>query len=238
MNRSMSTWLPTLRRASALAAVAGLVAFGASIVAAQALTPTTTWVPVHVCGAPKAGHAACDAMKLVAKTTTSATPARATPMTAVPAGPAGGYTPADLAAAYGVTVDSSAGARTVAIVDAYNNPNVIADLNTFDAHYGIPAETTTSFKVVNQSGAASPLPANNTGWATEESLDVQTVRGLCRLCNIVLVEATSNAWADLAAATDTAATTMNAKIVSNSYGGSEAGFASASSYDHKGVAIV
>src|SRR5262249_59975710 len=110
------------------------------------------------------------------------------------------------------------------------------DLNTFDAQYGLPAETSTSFKVVNQRGGAT-LPTPDQGWAGEITLDVQAVRGLCHACKILLVEATSNSDSDLSTATSYAAS--QASIVSNSYGGPETpSDPNASAYNHPGVAIL
>jgi len=137
-------------------------------------------------------------------------------------GPAGGYTPSDLATAYAVNpASTTATGQLVAIVDAFSDPNVLSELNTFDAQYSLPTETSTSFKVVNESGATSPLPAGNTRWAGEIALDVQTVRGLCHVCKIVLIEATTNSFDDLASAEATAATVVHATEISNSYGGNE-----------------
>ena len=57
--------------------------------------------------------------------------------------------------------------KTVAIVDAYDDPNAASDLSTYRSNFGLPACTTANgcFKKVNQNGATSPLPAANTGWA-------------------------------------------------------------------------
>ena len=156
-------------------------------------------------------------------------------------GPSGGYTPAQLAKAYGVDVNAAASAnQTVAIVDAFDDPTVKTDLATFDTNYGLPAETSTSFRVVNQTGG-STLPAANAGWAGEITLDVQAVRGLCHKCKILLVEANSNSFDDLAAAVNEAAT-LHANEISNSYGGAETGAGItptiAAAYNHPGIAIV
>jgi PKD domain-containing protein len=240
-------FIVTAVAASALVGVAGTSAAGADSGASVA-------VPVESCPAATPGFAQCFAMHLVQQRLSQLSPAaRAAALhaqsvrQAVPAaldtGPAGGYTPADLAKAYGLDVTASAAASiTVALVDAYDAPNIKADLNAFNAHYGIAAETATSFRVVNQSGAASPLPAFNSGWAGESTLDVQTVRGLCRKCKIVLVEADSNSYPDLAAAENTAAGSLvKATIISNSFGGVELpdkGATNAAAYNHPGVAIV
>ena len=57
-----------------------------------------------------------------------------------------GYTPQQIQNAYGVNqikfsngvVGNGAG-QTIAIVDAYNDPNIQADLNMFDTQFGLPA---------------------------------------------------------------------------------------------------
>jgi hypothetical protein len=133
---------------------------------------------------------------------------------------------------------NAATTQVVAIVDAYNDANVLSELNSFDHSYGLPNETATSFTVVNQDGNASPLPAGNADWAGEIALDVQAVRGLCHKCRIVLVEADTNNNADLATAVNTAATTMHANIISNSYGGGGIDPADATKYNQPGVAIL
>ncbi|MGD0517598.1 MAG: hypothetical protein ABSA26_08695, partial [Thermoguttaceae bacterium] len=58
------------------------------------------------------------------------------------------YTPAEIRAAYGITGDGTG--QTIAIVDAYDNPNVLSDLKAFDAHYGLSNPT---FVKVNQKGS-------------------------------------------------------------------------------------
>jgi subtilase family serine protease len=87
-----------------------------------------------------------------------------------------GLTPAQVKAAYGFSgvkfgsvVGNGAG-QTIAIVDAYNDPNIKSDLAKFDATFGLAAPP--SFKVVNQSGGTS-LPQSDRGWAGEIALDVE-----------------------------------------------------------------
>jgi subtilase family serine protease len=138
------------------------------------------------------------------------------------AGPTG-YGPAQIQAAYKLKGLSSGG-KTVAIVDAFNDPNAEADLATYRKTYGLPACTTANgcFKQVNQNGAASPLPAGDTGWATEISLDLDTVSATCPDCHILLVEANSASTADLMAAEDVATgASSGAAAVSDSWGGAE-----------------
>ena len=154
-------------------------------------------------------------------------------------GPAGGLTPGDLATAYGLTTTGGAG-QTVAIVDAYNDPNINADLQTFDSHYGLTACSTSNgcLRVVNQSGGAAP-PANDTaGWSVEESLDVEAVHSVCQGCEIILVEANSDFDTDLGTA-ENRAVTLGATEVTNSFGGPEGGSTTAfqNDFNHPGVVI-
>jgi hypothetical protein len=223
----------------AIAAAAALVAPSAG---ASVGTGRTVWVAQSLCARSRPGLASCDGVRLVARkvaTDSTLTPAeRARPFVA--AGPSGGFSPAELAAAYGVSVSATAAAnQTVALVDAFDDPTVKSDLNTFDANYGIPAETSTSFRVVNQTGGAI-LPGSDPGWAGEITLDVQAVRGLCRKCKILLVETNSNSEADLAAGVNEAVA-LHATEVSNSYGVPETDSALtptvAAAYDHRGVVI-
>ncbi|HET6971560.1 MAG TPA: S53 family peptidase, partial [Phenylobacterium sp.] len=149
-----------------------------------------------------------------------------------------GYGPADLRSAYNVTAQGSASV-TVAIVDAYGYDNAESDLATYRAQFGLPACTTANgcFRKVNQTGAQGNYPRQNTGWAQETALDLDMVSAMCPGCKILLVEATSATFGNLAAAENTAAA-MGAHVISNSYGGGESGSQSyESAYNHAGVAI-
>ena len=171
-----------------------------------------------VCTAHHKNAFSCLALKLVSSRR-GARGARA--MTVRPdyaTGPAGGYTPSDLATAYSVNPDTATSQR-VFIVDAYDDPRAAGDLATFDAQYGLPAETATSFRETSQTGTTS-LPAPNPEWAGEESLDIEAVRGICHKCAITLMEADSDSDADLAGA-ENEAVVLGATIISNSLGEAE-----------------
>jgi YVTN family beta-propeller protein len=155
-------------------------------------------------------------------------------------GPAGGYTPGDLASAYEFSPTATGQGETVAIVDAYNNPNINSDLQAFDANYGLATCSTANgcLTVVNQTGGPT-LPADDTtGWSVEESLDVETVHSVCEECRIVLVEANSAEISDLAAANEEAYE-LGATEVSNSWGGVEdtSDTTYESDFDHPGVVV-
>lgn len=249
--------MKVLRRA--LVGVTGLAAVLAATAAVApssvgATTTTTTWVPKPICSQPAVGHKGCLGIKLVKRRVSldsvSAKRAdavrRAITRSSQLGGPAGGYTPMDLAKAYGVNPDAAAGAtQTVAVVDAYNDPSVRYDLDFFNAEYGLPAETAKSFRVVDQGGSSidpesATTPSPDEGWAGEITLDVQAVRGLCHLCKILLVEADSSSDQDLADAVDTAVR-LGATEVTNSYGGPETDPQNTAdvskAYDHPGVVI-
>jgi hypothetical protein len=147
-------------------------------------------------------------------------------------GATGGYSPQQLQQAYGLTSLLSSGTNgqgeTIAVVDAYHDPNIQQDLQTFDQRYGLP---TANLTVVNQTGSTTNLPAVDTsgGWEVEESLDVEWAHAIAPGAKLVLVEANSASLSDLMQAVKTASTTMGANVVSMSWGGSE--FASQTSYD-------
>jgi hypothetical protein len=151
---------------------------------------------------------------------------------AVPAG----YGPGDLRSAYKVT-GSGSPTYTIAIVDAYGYDNAEQDLAIYRAQYGLPACTTANgcFKKVDQRGGTN-YPRMDTGWAQETALDLDMASAMCPGCKILLVEATSATYGNLATAVNYAAAHANA--VSNSYGGSESGSTSyESAYNHPGIAI-
>ena len=152
-----------------------------------------------------------------------------------------GYGPADLQAAYNLASASAASgaSQTIAIVDAYDDPNAESDLSVYRSQYGLPPCTTANgcFRKVNQTGGTK-YPRGNGGWGQEISLDVDMASAICPNCKILLVEASSNSFANLSAAVDEAAK-LGANVISNSYGGSEysSEVSDQSHYNHPGVAI-
>jgi subtilase family serine protease len=155
--------------------------------------------------------------------------------TALPAG----LGSADFASAYKLPTTTAGVGQTVAIVDAFDDPTVASDLAVYRSTFGLPACTTANgcFRKVDQRGG-SVFPRKDAGWALEISLDVDTVSAICPNCHILLVEADTNSFANLAAAEDTAAR-LGANVISNSYGGGEyaAEVTDQSHFNHPGVAI-
>jgi hypothetical protein len=139
--------------------------------------------------------------------------------------------PAQMDAAYGVNAISFNGAvgngagQTIAIVDAYNDPNIISDASSFDSQFGLQQFNVSggpTLKVLNQTGGTS-LPANSSpgGWDLEESLDVEWAHSIAPQANIILFEANSASFADLGTAVATAANSTGVSVVSMSWGGGE-----------------
>ena len=158
-----------------------------------------------------------------------------------------GYSPANLASAYKWPFAPSApsanwawNGQTVAIVDAYDNPNAQADLSAYRAQFGLPACTSATgcFQKVNQRGGSTP-PSANVGWGQEIDLDIEMASAVCPACKILLVEADSNSLTDLGAAVNEAAF-LGANAISNSYGTSSE-FSSETSYEgyynHPNIAV-
>jgi len=188
----------------------------------------------HACSAPSAGHPECyvilDSTKEGVKTYTAGS------------GELGGFDPSDLRSAYKLPSTGGSG-QTVAVVDAYNDPNAESDLAAYRSHYGLSECTKANgcFKKVNQKGEEGSYPANEQGWSVEMSLDLDMVSAVCPGCHILLVEANEASVKELGAAVNEAAT-LGATEISNSYGLPEEyesegkGYKSYDSdYDHAGI---
>ncbi|WP_241968356.1 S53 family peptidase [Streptomyces sp. ICBB 8177] len=231
----------TLRRSTlSLTAVAGLALAGlaaapqAGAQPANAARTTHGVSTVRSCAVPRqAGWAACDALKV----TGGAVAAHASGVSPFASAPSG-YGPSDLRSAYNLPSNGGSG-QTVAIVDAYDNPNAEKDMAAYRSQFGLPACTSASgcFKKVGQTGGS--VPSADAGWAEEESLDVDMVSAVAPNAHIILVEAKSASMANLGAAVNEAVK-LGAKYVSNSYGGGESSSDTSydsSYFDHPGVAV-
>ncbi len=172
-----------------------------------------------VCPGALSGSARCHAQVV--------TDAHANPQAAI--SPTG-YGPAQFQAAYTLPSAIAGAGQTIAIVDAYDDPNAESDLSVYSSMYGLPPCTTANgcFSKVNQTGGTR-YPRADQGWALEISLDVQIAHAACPNCKILLVEAKTNSFANLLAAEDYA--TAHATVVSDSWGGSEFSTETSSSFD-------
>ena len=137
---------------------------------------------------------------------------------------------------YSRFVGNGAG-QTIAIVDAYNDPNINSDLAAFDKQFGLSAPP--SFTVDNLGATTT-----NAGWALEKSLDVEWAHAVAPEANIVLVEASSASLNALFSAVSYASKLQGVSVVSMSWGTTE--FWGESAYDsifttpagHNGVTFV
>jgi len=162
-----------------------------------------------------------------------------------------GLAPAQIRHAYGIdqvpfgSISTLGAGQTIAIVDAYNAPTIVADLKAFDAKFTLADPVLT---VIGQNGSTT-LPGTDpsgkgNSWALETSLDVEWAHAVAPGANILLVEANSNSDADLFAAIDTARHYAGVSVISMSWGGGE--WSSESYYDqffttpggHTGVTFV
>src|SRR5690242_21228187 len=192
-------------------AVIPLALFGSAGASHAATTHASTF---KSCATAKKGEAACMAVvRTDHMVSASALKPNATPS---------GYGPSQLQSAYKLPSSTAGSGRTVAIVDAYNDPTAEADLGVYRAQFGLPACTTANgcFKKLNQKGHEKNYPPFNLGWAQESALDLDMASAMCPNCTIYLVEANTNSFKNLGTAVDEAAT-LGAHVISNSYGGGE-----------------
>jgi subtilase family serine protease len=211
------------------AAVLSLSTFALIPTANAASDTGLTHRNVPVCAAPVAGSAACDAIRR--DTLDSKGKPVQTATTTLPAG----YGPSDIASAYNLSAGPHrTSVATVAIVDAYDDPTAAADLAHYRTTYGLPDCGSGCFTKVNQTGG-STMPKVNGGWAQEISLDLDMVSATCPDCHILLVEANSSSFANLATAVKYAASRPGVVAISNSYGGSDS--ANNTAYNQPGIAV-
>ena len=86
--------------------------------------------------------------------------------------------------------------QTIAIVDAYNDPDIVSDTAAFNTQFGLQQFNVAggpTLTVLNQTGGTTPPTASGTSeWAVEESLDVRMAHTIAPKANIILFEANSD----------------------------------------------
>ena len=129
-----------------------------------------------------------------------------------------GITPAEIKRIY--NLPTKGGQGTIAIIDAYDTPNIESDLAVFSDTYGLPTCTVKNgcFEkhVMISSGAGT-----NSGWAIETSLDVEWAHAIAPQAKILLISAKTSSGANLLAAVDYAASRKDVVAISMSWGGTE-----------------
>jgi subtilase family serine protease len=151
-----------------------------------------------------------------------------------------GLGPAELSSAYRLPATGGEG-KTVAVVDAFDDPNIEADLGVYRSTFGLPACTTANgcFRKLDATGTGHPPPAD-ADWAKETALDLDMVSAACPNCRILLVEAGGQDIPSLGAAENLAAATPGVVAISNSWGvvesDKEVGWEHF--FNHPGIAVV
>lgn len=167
------------------------------------------------------------------------------------------YSPAQIRAAYGLPALPAAGVtptaaqaaqlgagQTIYIVNAYHDPNIVAELAAFKQKFGLPGCTTKAISVTASlplpppaaaacelsvvystaaGGMTTTAPAYDAGWATEIALDVQWAHATAPLARIVLIEAPDASLNSLLAAVRLA-NAMGPGVVSMSFGANEGSY--------------
>lgn len=136
-----------------------------------------------------------------------------------------GYTPAQIRHAYGFdqitfgSVKGDGSGQTIAIVDAYDDPNIFKDLDVFDQTFGLLSYGSASSVLTK----ATPQGHTrvNSSWAGEISLDVEWAHAIAPGAHILLVETRSSSLTDLLAGVSYANSRPGVVAVSMSWGGSE-----------------
>ena len=134
------------------------------------------------------------------------------------------YDPYQIRHAYQVDSQIAAGydgtGHTIVIIDAFQNPNLVTQVATYDAFYGLPAINLTQIAPDGLT-AFDPTNGDMVGWAEEISLDVQWAHNIAPGAKIVLVLAKSDQDPDIQSALNYAVTNNLGDIISMSFGENE-----------------
>jgi subtilase family serine protease len=160
-----------------------------------------------------------------------------------------GLSPSVVRQAYGIsqvmfgTVAGDGSGQTIAIVDAYNDPNIVADLHAFDVQFGLSDPILTRIAQDGTTNLPGTDPSGRgNSWALEISLDVEWAHVVAPSANILLVEARSASQSDLLAAINTARRYAGVSVISMSWGSGETSTSYDSSFTtpagHNGVTFV
>jgi len=146
------------------------------------------------------------------------------------------YDPYQVRHAYHIDTLINAGfngkGKTIVIVDAFQSPNIVQELNFYNTFYGLPSLNGLgaapiaglgTFTQIAPDGLTSFVTGdpNMTGWAEEITLDVLWAHAMAPGANIVLVLAKSDADADILSATRYAVNNNLGDVISQSFGENE-----------------
>ncbi len=154
-----------------------------------------------------------------------------------------GLTPAQVRGAYGLTtvnfngITGDGDGQTIAIIDAYDDPNAASDLNAFSTTFGLPTfgagansptfsklgindSTNTTQPTLPGTDPAGPYINTEGGdWEQEESLDIEWAHVIAPMANITLIETTNTT--DLFNGVLAARKLTSVDVVSMSWSGGE-----------------
>jgi len=143
-----------------------------------------------------------------------------------------GLSPAQVRHAYGFdrivfsrngkALRSNGSGQTIAIVDAYDDPNIANDLRVFDRTFHLSDTDWRGKFALTKVMQKGTRP--NKDWALEISLDVEWAHAIAPKAHILLVEARSPTVPDLLRAIDYARSQKGVVAVSMSWGGDESPF--------------
>ena len=134
-----------------------------------------------------------------------------------------GYLPAQLRSAYGSQEALSAGmdgrGSTVAIVDAYASPTLLADAQTY-ARLNDPRHPlrSTQFRQVLPAAYAMQTECGAADWYAEQTLDVEAVHATAPAADILYVGSASCSDTAMTATVNTIVDNELAQVINNSYG--------------------
>ena len=160
--------------------------------------------------------------------------------TSAAAASTGPFTPAQIRHAYGFdqiqfgsSVKGDGTGQTIAIIDAYNDPNITFDLQAFDNNFGLAAPP--SLRVVAQDGSnnlpgTDPVPPGKINWEAEEALDVEWAHAMAPGARILVVETYDATYTNYFAGAVFAAGQPGVSVVSMSFQSGES--PGETSYDH------
>jgi subtilase family serine protease len=144
-----------------------------------------------------------------------------------------GLSPREIRHAYGLDhvvfsngkhpIHANGSGQTIAIVDAYDAPNIAHDLRVFSKTFNLPIKDANGDFVLTKA-TTTPRPPVDPGWALEISLDVEWAHAIAPRAHILLVEARSATTNDLLTAINYARRQKGVSAVSLSWGGNESPF--------------
>jgi subtilase family serine protease len=128
-----------------------------------------------------------------------------------------GFTPTQIKSIY--HLPQAGGSGTIAIVGAYDDATIEADLAAFDKQFGLPSCTKLNGCLTQH--VMSAKESDNAGWDLETSLDIEWAHAIAPNAKLLLVEATTQSGTNLLKAVDYAAAQQGVASISMSWGGAE-----------------